>query len=207
MPVAVLTKSLVISVAAWTPSSMRNTLHFSGCLDQKLGHISHCLDTIKCTYSAALQRLFGPKAWSYQSLPGHHQVYLQCCTSAAVWTKSLVISVTAWTPSSMRNALHFSGCLDQKLRHISHCLDTIKCTYSAALQRLFGPKASSYQSLSGHHQVYLQCCTSAAVWTKSLVISVTAWTPSSVLTVLHFSGCLDQKLGHISHCLDTIKCV
>ncbi|GFQ93471.1 hypothetical protein TNCT_729251 [Trichonephila clavata] len=135
---------------------MRNALHFSGCLDQKLGHISHCLDTIKCTYSAALQRLFGPKAssyqslsdtikctysaalqrlfgpkaWSYQSLPGHHQVYL--------------------------TVLHFSGCLDQKLGHISHCLDTIKCTYSAALQRLFGPKAWSYQSLLTH-QVYLQC--------------------------------------------------
>ncbi|GFY47742.1 hypothetical protein TNIN_376731 [Trichonephila inaurata madagascariensis] len=31
----------------------------SGCLDHKFGHISHCLNTIKCTYSTALQWLFG----------------------------------------------------------------------------------------------------------------------------------------------------
>ncbi|GFY78324.1 uncharacterized protein TNIN_363911 [Trichonephila inaurata madagascariensis] len=43
----------------------------SGCLDHKFGHISHFLDTIKCTYIGVLQCLFGPQVWSYQSLPGH----------------------------------------------------------------------------------------------------------------------------------------
>ncbi|GFY38375.1 hypothetical protein TNIN_198881 [Trichonephila inaurata madagascariensis] len=35
------------------------TCHVCGCLDYKFNHISHCLDTTKCTYSAALQCLFG----------------------------------------------------------------------------------------------------------------------------------------------------
>ncbi|GFT47193.1 hypothetical protein TNCV_3748241 [Trichonephila clavipes] len=56
----------------------------SGSLDLKFGHISDCLDTIKCALSTALQRLFGPKVWSYQSLPGFQQVCLQHCTSLAV---------------------------------------------------------------------------------------------------------------------------
>ncbi|GFQ90041.1 hypothetical protein TNCT_682421 [Trichonephila clavata] len=58
-PVAVWTVSSVISVTAWTPSSVLTALLFIGCLDCKLSHISHCLDTIKCTYSAALHSLFG----------------------------------------------------------------------------------------------------------------------------------------------------
>ncbi|GFR09829.1 uncharacterized protein TNCT_1651 [Trichonephila clavata] len=103
------------------------TCHVSGCLDYKSGNISHCLDTIKCIFSTALQRLFGLQVWSYQPLPGYHQVYLQHCTSVAVWTASLVISAPAWTPSSVSPALQFSGCLDYKSGHISHCLDTIKC--------------------------------------------------------------------------------
>ncbi|GFX88968.1 hypothetical protein TNCV_2852681 [Trichonephila clavipes] len=91
---------------------------------------------------------------------------IQRCTSVAVWTTSLVISVAAWTPSSVHTALHFSVCavwttglvtpvtvwtpssvhtpphfsccLDYKFSHINRCLDTIKCTNSAALQWLFG---------------------------------------------------------------------
>ncbi|GFY54362.1 hypothetical protein TNIN_448701 [Trichonephila inaurata madagascariensis] len=84
------------------------------------------------------QRLFGPQVWSYQSLPEHHQVSLKHCSSSAVWTKCLVISVTAWIPSSVLTALHFSGCLDYKFSHISRFLDSIECTYSAAPHWLFG---------------------------------------------------------------------
>ncbi|GFR04092.1 hypothetical protein TNCT_222551 [Trichonephila clavata] len=98
----------------------------------------------------------------------------------AVWTKCLVTSVTAWIPSSVLTALHFSGNLDCKFSHISYCLDTPKCN--------------------------LYRCSSVAVWSTSLVSSVTAWTPTSVLKALHFSGCLDKMFSHISHCLDTIKC-
>ncbi|GFQ86014.1 hypothetical protein TNCT_15211 [Trichonephila clavata] len=61
------------------------------------------------------QWLFGPHVWSYLPLPGHYQVYLQHCTSVAVWTTDLVISATAWTPSSVSPALHFSGCLTTSL--------------------------------------------------------------------------------------------
>ncbi|GFQ67976.1 hypothetical protein TNCT_300471 [Trichonephila clavata] len=76
------------------------------------GHICHCLDTIKCISSVALQWLFGPHC--------------------------LVISATAWTPSSVFPALQFSVCLDYKFGHISHCVDTIKCMSSAELQWLIG---------------------------------------------------------------------
>ncbi|GFQ72125.1 hypothetical protein TNCT_698931 [Trichonephila clavata] len=134
------------------------------------------------------QWLFGPHVWSYQPLPGRHQVYLQHCNSVAVWTTNLVISATAWTPSSVSPALQFSGGLDYKSGHISHSLDTIKCIYSVALQWLIGLQVWSYQPLTGHHQVYLQRCNSVAVWTTSLFTSATAWTPSSVSTALHFSG-------------------
>ncbi|GFU93277.1 uncharacterized protein TNCV_1860081 [Trichonephila clavipes] len=87
---------------------------------------------------------------SYQPLIAQH------VTSVAVWTTSLFASTSAWTPSSVLTALHFSGCFDYKFSHISRCLDTIKCTYSAASQRLFGLQVQSHQSLPGHHQVYLQ---------------------------------------------------
>ncbi|GFR09826.1 uncharacterized protein TNCT_1641 [Trichonephila clavata] len=123
------------------------------------------------------QWLFGPHVWSYLPLPGHHQVYLQhCtsvavwttdlvisatawtpsmylqhCTSVAVWTTSLVISATAWTPSSVFPALQFSVCLDYKFGHISHCVDTIKCMSSAELQWLFGQQVCSYQPLPELH--------------------------------------------------------
>ncbi|GFT48430.1 uncharacterized protein TNCV_3131621 [Trichonephila clavipes] len=33
----------------------------SGCLDHEFGHISRCLNTIKCTFIAVLQWLFGLK--------------------------------------------------------------------------------------------------------------------------------------------------
>ncbi|GFR10846.1 hypothetical protein TNCT_437871 [Trichonephila clavata] len=92
------------------------------------GHISHCLDTIKCISSVALHWLFGLQVWSYQLLPGHHQVYIQRCTSVAVWTTCLVISATAWTPSSVSPALHFSGCLDYKFAHINPFMNFTKCT-------------------------------------------------------------------------------
>ncbi|GFX88970.1 hypothetical protein TNCV_2852701 [Trichonephila clavipes] len=104
---------------------------------------------------------------------------IQRCTSVAVWATSLVISIAAWTPSSVLTALRFSGCLDYKFSHISLCLDTIKCAYSATLQWLFDYKFS-----------HINRCL----------------TPSSVLTALRFSGCLDYKFSHISLCLDTIKC-
>ncbi|GFQ92297.1 hypothetical protein TNCT_560361 [Trichonephila clavata] len=205
--VAVPTTSLIISFTAWTPSNESPALHFCRCLDYKSGHISYCLDTIKCISSVALQWLFGLQIWSYQPLPGHHQVYLQHCNSVAVWTTSLVISTTAWTPSSASPALPFSGCLDYKSGHISHSLVTIKCISSTATQWLFTLQVWSYQPLPGHHQVNLQRFTSVAVWTTNLVISATAWTPSSVSPTLQFSGCLNYKSGHISHCLDTIKCI
>ncbi|GFQ98525.1 hypothetical protein TNCT_564481 [Trichonephila clavata] len=57
--VAVWSTSLVTSVTAWIPSSVLRLRHFSGCLDYKFSHISHCLDTIKCTEIAALQWLLG----------------------------------------------------------------------------------------------------------------------------------------------------
>ncbi|GFR08027.1 hypothetical protein TNCT_44011, partial [Trichonephila clavata] len=57
-------------------------------------------------------------------LPGHHQVGLKSAFSGCLDYKCLVISVTAWTPSSGLKALHFSGCLDQMFGHISHSLDT-----------------------------------------------------------------------------------
>ncbi|GFR08117.1 hypothetical protein TNCT_192111 [Trichonephila clavata] len=165
------TTSLVISATAWTPSSVSPALHFSGCLDYKSGHISHCRDTIKCISRTAIKRLFRLQVWSYQPLPGHHQVHLQHCTSAAVWTTSLVISATAWTPSSASLALLFSGCLDCKFDHIIHFLEKIKCVSIVALQWLFGLQVWSYQPLPGHHQVHLQCCTSVVVRTTSLLIS------------------------------------
>ncbi|GFY45654.1 uncharacterized protein TNIN_102301 [Trichonephila inaurata madagascariensis] len=56
-------------------------------------HNSHISIYLKNTYSS--QRLFGPRVWSYQSLPEHHQVYLQRCSSVTVWPKNLVISVAA----------------------------------------------------------------------------------------------------------------
>ncbi|GFQ77896.1 hypothetical protein TNCT_227731, partial [Trichonephila clavata] len=124
------TTCLVISATAWTLSSVSPALHFSGCLDYRSGHISHCLDTIKCISSVALQSLFGPHC--------------------------LVISATVWTPPSVSPALHFSGCLDYKSGHISHCLDTIKCISGTAVQCLFGLQVWSYKPLRGHHQVYFQ---------------------------------------------------
>ncbi|GFY66672.1 hypothetical protein TNIN_146681 [Trichonephila inaurata madagascariensis] len=144
--------------------------HVSGCLDYKISHISHCLDTIKYTYSAAIQWLLGLQVWSYQLLHfsgcldykfGHishcfsvavwtkvklHQPYrtpsnvLQRCSTVPVWTTSLVASVAAWTPSKVLTVLLFSCSLDYKFNHINHCLDTIQCFYSAALQWLFGFK-------------------------------------------------------------------
>ncbi|GFR33081.1 hypothetical protein TNCT_593351, partial [Trichonephila clavata] len=114
---------------------------------------------------------------SYQSLPGHHQVYLQRCTAVAVWTTGLVTSVTAFTPSSGLSATP-QGCL-------------VKSLITSVM-------------LPGHHQVYLQRC-SLAVWSTSLITSVIAWIPSRALRALHFSGCLVHKFNHISHCLDTIK--
>ncbi|GFR08124.1 hypothetical protein TNCT_192151 [Trichonephila clavata] len=87
------------------------------------------------------QWLFGSHVWSYLPLPGHHQVYLQRCTSVAVWTK-------------------FSG-------HISHCLGTIKCISSTAVQCLFGLQVWSYQSLPDLYQVYLNRYNSLAIWIKS----------------------------------------
>ncbi|GFR04359.1 hypothetical protein TNCT_548971 [Trichonephila clavata] len=101
---------------------------------------------------------------------------MQRCNAVAVWTTSLVTSVTAFITSSAHRALHFSGSLVYKFSHISLCPDTIKFTYSAAMQWLF------------------------------LVTSVTAFITSSAHRALHFSGCLDYKFSHISHCLDTIKC-
>ncbi|GFR24036.1 hypothetical protein TNCT_420801 [Trichonephila clavata] len=130
---------------------------------------------------ASIQRLFGPNIWSYQSLPGHHQVCSKRSTAVAVWTASLVTSVAAWTPSRVLRVLHCSGCLDYKFSHISRCLHTIK-------------------------RECLKCCTAIAVWTTSLVTSVAAWTPSSILITVHFSGYLDNMLGHISRYLDSIKC-
>ncbi|GFR08120.1 hypothetical protein TNCT_192131 [Trichonephila clavata] len=137
-------------------------------------------------------------------MPGHHQVYLQHSNSVAVWTTSLVISATAWTPSSVSPALQLSGCLDYKFGHISHCLDTIKCISSTPTQWLFGLQVWSYQLLPEHHQVYLQHSNSVAVWTTCLVISATAWTPSSVSPALHFSEYLNYKFDHIRNCLDNI---
>ncbi|GFR14197.1 hypothetical protein TNCT_675061 [Trichonephila clavata] len=66
-----------------------------------------------CPESATLQWLFGPNVWSYQSLP-------------------------ELSPSSVLKALHFSGCVDQMFGHISHYRNSIKCTYSTALQWQFG---------------------------------------------------------------------
>ncbi|GFR27290.1 hypothetical protein TNCT_575261 [Trichonephila clavata] len=97
---------------------------------------------------------------SYQPLPENHQVGLKRCTAVAVWTTSLVISVTAWIPSSVLEALHFSGCLDQMFGHISQCLDTINCT---TLWWLLGIQVYSNHSLPGQHQLCLKRYTSAAV--------------------------------------------
>ncbi|GFR33372.1 hypothetical protein TNCT_513821 [Trichonephila clavata] len=205
--VAVWTTSLVISVTPWTPSSVLPALLFSGYLGYKYSRITRCLDTINCIYSAALQWLFGLQVWSYQSLPGHHQVYFQRCSSVVIWATSTAASLAAWTPSTAFTALHFSGCLDYKFSHISRCLDTIKGTYSAALQWLFGLQVQPHHSLPGHHQLHLQRCTSVAVWTTSLVTSVAAWTPSRVLTALLFSGYLGYKYSRITRCLDTINCI
>ncbi|GFY66153.1 hypothetical protein TNIN_388431 [Trichonephila inaurata madagascariensis] len=101
---------------------------------------------------------------AYQSLPEHNQLS-QCyfsgldwlgsfVTSVTVWTPSSVltallfsgcltakfshISHSAWTPSTLLTALLFSGCMDYKLSHINRCLETIKCTYKADLQWMYG---------------------------------------------------------------------
>ncbi|GFY04689.1 hypothetical protein TNCV_419451 [Trichonephila clavipes] len=109
--------ALVISASACI------ACHVSGCLDYKFSHSSHCLDTIKCTYSAALQWMHGL----------HQSLY----SSVAVWTTSLVASVVAWTTSSGLKTQLFSDCFDYKLSHISHCLNITKSTYSAARQYMF----------------------------------------------------------------------
>ncbi|GFX75518.1 hypothetical protein TNCV_4714251 [Trichonephila clavipes] len=80
------------SVTDWTPSSVLKALHFSGYLDYKFGHINPCLDTIKCTYSAALQVLFGLQVQLHQSMPGHPQVYLQRCFDSNSFIISAVLS-------------------------------------------------------------------------------------------------------------------
>ncbi|GFU75794.1 transposable element Tcb1 transposase [Trichonephila clavipes] len=74
--------------------------HVSGCLDYKISHISHCLDTIKCTYSTAVQWLHGLRVWSYQLLNFSDSLnykfgHISHCSSVAVWTTSLVVSVAA----------------------------------------------------------------------------------------------------------------
>ncbi|GFR27292.1 hypothetical protein TNCT_575271 [Trichonephila clavata] len=104
-------------------------LHFSGCLDQMFV-ISVSAGHINCT---TLWWLLGIQVYSNHSLPGQHQLCLKRYTSAAVLTKSVVISVATGIPPSILIALHFSGCLVYKFSHISHCQDTIKCSYSAAL--------------------------------------------------------------------------
>ncbi|GFR33283.1 hypothetical protein TNCT_453351 [Trichonephila clavata] len=161
---------------------------------------------MKCILSAALQRLFRLKVWSYQPLPRHHQVYLHHCNSVAVWNTGLVITATAWTLSSVSPALQLSGCLDYKSGHMSHCLDTMKCILRAALQWLFGLQIWSYQPLPGHHQVYLQSCTSVVVCTTSLLTSPATCTSRSVLNTLQICCRLDNKFGYISHCLNNYDC-
>ncbi|GFW87330.1 hypothetical protein TNCV_4515151 [Trichonephila clavipes] len=47
-------------------SSVLTMLPFNGCLDNKFSHISHYQDTIKSTYSGALQWLFGSQVWLYK---------------------------------------------------------------------------------------------------------------------------------------------
>ncbi|GFQ73063.1 hypothetical protein TNCT_63351 [Trichonephila clavata] len=136
------------------------------------GHISHCLDTIKCISSTAIQWLFGLQIWSYQPRPGHHQVYLKRCTSVAVWTTSLVISATACTQSSVSPALQFSGLWTTNL--------VISAT--AWTQSSVSPALHFSSSLD-----------------EGLVTSANAWTPSSVSPALQFSGCLDYIFGHISY--------
>ncbi|GFS52861.1 hypothetical protein TNIN_218291 [Trichonephila inaurata madagascariensis] len=109
----------------------------------------------------------------------------------AVWTTSLVTSVTAWTPSRALTELHFSGCLDYKFDHINFLLFSglwttslvtsvtawtpssaftalyficsVRTTSISALQWLFGLQVSSHQSLPGQCQGCLQHCSSGAV--------------------------------------------
>ncbi|GFT60630.1 hypothetical protein TNCV_964791 [Trichonephila clavipes] len=83
-------------------------------LDYKFSHISHCMDTSKCISASHFSDCLEYKFESHQSLPGHHQEYLQHCFSLAAWTTNLVTSVI--------------------------CLDAIKFTYTAALQWLRGLK-------------------------------------------------------------------
>ncbi|GFX88971.1 hypothetical protein TNCV_2852711 [Trichonephila clavipes] len=62
------------------------------------------------------------------------------CSEDAVWTLHR-IPWTAWPKRVISASIcitsnQVSGCLDNKFSHISRCLDTIKCTYSVALQCL-----------------------------------------------------------------------
>ncbi|GFW73565.1 hypothetical protein TNCV_1540201, partial [Trichonephila clavipes] len=61
------------------------------------------------------------------------------CSQEAVWTTAqgspIVISA-----SICKTSYQVIGCSDHELRHISRCRNIIKCSYSAALQWLFGLK-------------------------------------------------------------------
>ncbi|GFX60613.1 hypothetical protein TNCV_4916631, partial [Trichonephila clavipes] len=61
------------------------------------------------------------------------------CSQEPVWTTNqgspIVISA-----SICKTSYQVIGCSDHERRHISHCRNMIKCSYSAALQWLFGLK-------------------------------------------------------------------
>ncbi|GFU79825.1 hypothetical protein TNCV_1000021, partial [Trichonephila clavipes] len=83
------------------------------------------------------------------SMPSHHGAQnmsggvqrrsFHSCSQEAVWTTTqgspIVISA-----SIGKTSYQVIGCSDHELRHISHCRNIIKCSYSAALQWLFGLK-------------------------------------------------------------------
>ncbi|GFQ99885.1 hypothetical protein TNCT_329631 [Trichonephila clavata] len=131
------------------PASICVTCHVSGCLDHISSHINHSLDTIKCIFSTALQRLFGLQVWSYQPLPELHQVYIKLCNSTAVWTTSFKYQSLLELLSILR-LLPLRRCFNYKFCHIFHYLNS--------------------------NEVYLKHYNSETVLSTNMIISIAAWT-------------------------------